>query len=127
MARWNVVRGVFGVVVSVLLLSGCALEAPPDDGVSWVREGDEALDWGLARRPESIFSATAPKDVDEPAGDEAEAEDEARPTIEPMNPEQEIKPIIREEDEQPSEDLVKDDPIRRWDPQPEPRTPAKGL
>lgn len=126
MDRWNSVRWLGGCAALVLLVSGCAFEADPDDGVSWVREAEENPDLGVQGRPEWALGASSWEDFEEPTDDKApnEGEETADP-ITPLTPEPDISEA-REDVARPSDGLSEEASVGVFDPQPEPRSSALG-
>jgi hypothetical protein len=120
MDRRSSVRWLVGFAASALLLSGCAVEALPEDGVSYVREAEDYLVQN--ERPESRFAARVAEDYDDEVVGPG-ADDDADEPVEPLSPLTPESDIIEERDEttNPFDGMWAEAPVKKDDPQPEPR------
>lgn len=112
--------------LAVLLLSGCAVEAPPDDGVSWTLEVGENVDMSPQGRPEWAPGAETWEDdaeADSNEGSDKGSVETADP-IDPLTPGSETSDG-RADAVKPSDGLSAEANVGRFDPQPEPRISVK--
>jgi hypothetical protein len=126
MDRWSSVRWLGGFVASVLLLSGCAVEAIPDDGVSWILEVEEKLEMGPQGRPDWAGGEETWEDDAETDSNEGSSQDteETADPIEPLTPDRDISQE-REDGVNPSDGASIEAEVWKLDPHPEPRIPVK--